>query len=364
MSYVSENDICDTQGCCPLLVTDTTHLLPFQIISNGSFMKLKYSPHGEDTWTIITIVYSEVVIDGFYYISYNGNAIDELECGAYDFKLTAGETWYFEPIKIEDFTITENAYTLRNELMLPLKFSEQQFETLPLIAPCDAYLPFMFATENATSGTVTVYLYDVVAECEVTEIDIDVEVLTISGMTYYIFEGECVYPFLECGIYKIEIVDGEHSYFSVPFDVECNMSDIPDGYRPMLDFNRCVMRDAEGDIMYESCTGQPNILDITVGDTAPNEVLIYFDKNIDTFSIPDVTDFVAKFSGSSVAITTITVSVDGDGNSMMVSLLLIRAILSTESGTLDYTNGTTPIISLDNAMPIGSFYDQNITNNV
>ena len=125
----------------------------------------------------------------------------------------------------------------------------------------------MFATENATSGTITIYLYDVVAECEVTEIDIDVEVLTISGMTYYIYEGECVYPFLDCGIYKIEIVDGLHSYFSVPIDVECNMSDIPDGSRVMLDFNRCVMRDEEGNIMYESCINELMDIDGNVYDS-------------------------------------------------------------------------------------------------
>jgi len=235
-----------------MLVTDTTHLLPFQVISNGAFMKFEYSPHGENTWTILTILYSEVVIDGFYYISYNGNAIDELPCGAYDFKLTAGETWYFETIRVEDFIITENAYTLRDELMLPLKFSEQQFETTPLIAPCDSFLPFMYATDNATSGSVTVYLYD--EDCNATELtDIVVDIMTIGGKTYYIHEGGCFSPFLECGLYKLEIVDGENSYFSVWFDVECGIEDIPDGNRALRDFNGCVMRDADGDILYESC---------------------------------------------------------------------------------------------------------------
>lgn len=255
MSYIASNMICYSHGCCPSLVTNTTSLLPFQVISNGSFIKFEISPHGDNDWTIITIPYTEVYIDGFYFISYNGSAIDELECGAYDFKLTAGEVWYFEPITVKDFTIVENAYTIRDDLMLPFKFSEQQFETSPIIAPCDSFLPFMFSTENATSGTITVYLYDVNAGCVVSELtDIVVTVLTISGKTYYIHEGDCFYPLLECGTYKLEIVDGDHSYFSVPFDAVCDMNDIPDGYRVMLDFNRCVMRDEDGVILYEECS--------------------------------------------------------------------------------------------------------------
>ena len=75
-----------------------------------------------------------------------------LDCGAYDFKLTAGEVWYFEAITVKDFEITENAYTIRDDLMLPFKFSEQQFETLPLIAQCDEIMPFMFSTENGRAG--------------------------------------------------------------------------------------------------------------------------------------------------------------------------------------------------------------------
>ena len=70
------------------------------------------------------------ILTGFILFLITASAIDELECGAYDFKLTAGEIWYFEPITVKDFTITENAYTIRDDLMLPFKFSEQQFETI------------------------------------------------------------------------------------------------------------------------------------------------------------------------------------------------------------------------------------------
>jgi hypothetical protein len=262
MSYIASNLICYDKPCCPLLVTNTTSLLPFQIISRSSFMKMEISDYGHNVWTLFTIPYTEVYIDGFYFISYNGAALSAaLGCGAYDFKLTAGETWYFEPITVKDFTITENAYTIRDDLMLPFKFSEQQYETTPLIAPCDSFLPFMFSTVNATLSPTTpptIYLYDVDANCLVTELtDIVVTVLIISGKTYYIHEGDCFYPFLECGTYKLEIVDGLNSYFSVPFTAVCEMNDIPDGYRVLLDFNRCVMRDEDGNILYEECVEIP-----------------------------------------------------------------------------------------------------------
>ena len=45
--------------------------------------------------------------------------------------------------------------------------------------------------------------------------DIVVDIMTIGGKTYYIHEGGCFSPFLECRLYKLEIVDGENSYFSV-----------------------------------------------------------------------------------------------------------------------------------------------------
>jgi hypothetical protein len=277
-----------------LLVTNTTSLLPFQIISRSSFMKMEISDYGHNVWTLFTIPYTEVYIGGFYFISYNGAALSAaLGCGAYDFKLTAGETWYFEPITVKDFTITENAYTIRDDLMLPFKFSEQQYETTPLIAPCDSFLPFMFSTENTTLSPTTpptIYLYDVDANCVVTELtDIVVTVLTISGKTYYIHDGECFYPFLECGTYKLEIVDGTHSYFSVPFSAVCDMNDIPDGYRVMLDFNRCVMRDEDGEILIEECSDIPFILLNRYG--TPTKVYVYEValKTIGLLSINNIT---------------------------------------------------------------------------
>ena len=253
MSYISPKKIVYPGECCPALVTGLSHLLPFQVISNGAYMKMEYSLYGADSWSEITLPVTTVMTDDFFIHSYNGEPLaSELPCGVYEFRLTAGETWYFETIRVEDFIITENAYTLRDELMLPLKFSEQQFETTPLIAPCDSFLPFMYATDNATSGSVTVYLYD--EDCNATELtDIVVDIMTIGGKTYYIHEGGCFSPFLECGLYKLEIVDGENSYFSVWFDVECGIEDIPDGNRALRDFNGCVMRDADGDILYESC---------------------------------------------------------------------------------------------------------------
>jgi len=101
-------------------------LLPFQVISNGAFIKMEYSLYGEDSWSEITLPITTVMTDGFFIHSYNGEALaSELPCGVYEFRLTAGETWYFEPIMIEDFDITTNEFSKVDELMTPFKFTEQ-----------------------------------------------------------------------------------------------------------------------------------------------------------------------------------------------------------------------------------------------
>ena len=255
MYYITPEKITFSGDCCPALVTDLTHLLPFQVISQGAFQKLEYRLYGDTAWTELAITYSEVVIEGFYFISYNGSAVTELPCGVYEFRLTAGELWWFEPIMIEDFTITENALSVRDELMTPFKITEQLADTTALIAPCDMILPFMFRTENVTSGTVTVYMVDE----DGTETDITITVTTgvIDGKTYYWHSEEYIYPFLACGRYYLKIVDGANTYYSVPFEPECGISDIPDGYRAMRDFNGCVMRDEAGEILTEECSAIP-----------------------------------------------------------------------------------------------------------
>jgi hypothetical protein len=215
-------------------------------------MKMEYSLYGEDSWTEITLPVTTVMTDGFFIHSYNGETLaSELPCGVYEFRLTAGETWYFEPIMIEDFTITENALSVRDELMTPFKITEQLADTTPLIAPCDRILPFMFRTSNATSGTVTVTMVD--SDGAETALSITVSTGVIDGKTYYWHRGECLYPFLTCGKYYLKIVDGANTYYSVPFMPECGISDIPDGNEPLRDANGCVMRDADGNILYEPC---------------------------------------------------------------------------------------------------------------
>lgn len=251
MSYISENNIQWNSRCCPPLITVPDALLPFQIISDGDFIRAEIRECG-GAWATIDIDISTVYIDGFYIHSYNGAVLDTpLSCGCYEFRIIAGETWWFEPISIEDIEIITNEYTIRDELMIPLKFSEQQIAGIPLIAPCDSFLPFMFSTSNETTGSISIFLYD--TDCNATEIAIDVDILTIDGKTYYIHNGDCFYPFLNCGIYKIEIVDGEHSYFSVWFEAICDMNDIPDGNRAIRDINDCVQRDEDGNIIYEQC---------------------------------------------------------------------------------------------------------------
>lgn len=253
MSYISPANIRWEPGCCPPLVMGTDALLPFQIISEGDFIRAEIRECGGE-WATIDIDVSTIYTEGAYIHSYDGSLDTPLDCGCYEFRVIAGETWWFEPFTAEDFEFTTNSFTARDDLMLPLKFAEQQIEGIPIIAPCDSFLPFMFATENATTGTVVTYLYD--AECNATEITIDIEVLIIGGKTYYIHDGACFFPFLECGLYKLEIVDGEHSYMSIWFEAICNMNDIPDGNRAMRDANGCVMRDEIGDIIYEQCYEQ------------------------------------------------------------------------------------------------------------
>jgi len=190
--------------------------------------------------------------DGFFIHSYNGEALaSELPCGVYEFRLTAGETWWFEPIMVQDFDITVNGYSLVDELMTPFKFTQQIVDTTALIAPCDRILPFMFRTENLTSGTIALALVD--EDGTETALTVTVSTAVIDGMTYYWHHGECLYPFLTCGKYYLKLTDGTHVYYSVPFVPECGIEDIPDGYRPMRDANGCVMRDADGDILYEVC---------------------------------------------------------------------------------------------------------------
>ena len=255
MYYITPDKITFSGDCCPALVTDLTHLLPFQVISQGAFQKLEYRLYGETVWTELTITYSEVMIEGFYFISYNGSAVTELPCGVYEFRLTAGELWWFEPIMVEDFAITENALSVRDELMTPFKITEQLADTTALIAPCDMILPFMFRTSNVTSGTVTVYMVD--EDGTETEITITVSTEIIDGMTYYWHSEEYIYPFLTCGRYYLKIVDGANTYYSVPFVPECDISDIPDGYKVLRDFNGCVIRNDEGEIEYEEASDMP-----------------------------------------------------------------------------------------------------------
>ena len=352
MSYISPNKITYKGDCCPVLVTLTTELPPFQVISEGDFVRCEISVYGSGVWTEITLPITTVITDGFYIHSYNGEPLEAaLDCGPYEFRLIAGETWWFEPIMIEDFEHTENSFTARDLLMTPLKFSEQRFDTLPLIAPCDSFLPFMFTTENATNGSPTYTL--VAADGTETALTITVDVLTISGRTYYIHDGACFYPFLTCGQYYIRINDGAFTYYSVPFNVESGMNDIADGYRPMRDANGCVIRSENGLILFESCMGGLNIESIVVGLDAVNVVSIFLNGEIDPFSEPEKEDFLVYFNGL-VTVSSVMAYTE------RLDLFLSRSITIGEIGYLHYISGTHPLQTID-GKPIGSFY-HDITN--
>lgn len=249
MSYISSANIRWEPGCCPPLVMGTDALLPFQIISEGDFIRAEIRECGGE-WATIDIDVSTIYTEGAYIHSYDGSLDTPLDCGCYEFRVIAGETWWFEPFTIEDFEFNTNSFTARDEIMTPLRFAEQELDGVPLIAPCDSFLPFMFRTDNISTSP-AYYLVD--SGGVETELTITVDVSVIDGHTYYIHDGECVYPFIPCGQYRIKIADGAYTYYSVLFNVECNINDIPDGSRAMRDANGCVMRDEIGDIIYEQC---------------------------------------------------------------------------------------------------------------
>lgn len=271
MSYIAQNMITYSGECCPALVTNLTGLLPFQIISAGDFVRAEIRPYGDVAWTEVSLSITTIFTEGLFIHSFAGGATDyDLSCGVYEFRVIAGETWWFEPFTVDDFEITTVTYSIRDDFMLPLKFGEQQPGGIPLIASCDSLLPFMFSTDHATTGDVHIYLHD--ANCDPVELeDVVISVMTINNKTYYIHEGHCLSTFLTCGVYKLEIEDGEYSYWSAWFTVECDINDVPDGYRALTDINGCVMRDEEGNVLYDVCDdGDLVTVDstlITVDDT-------------------------------------------------------------------------------------------------
>jgi len=226
--------------------------LPFQVISTGPFEKIEISPYGEDSWTELTLTIHEELIEGLWFISYHGDALAApLTCGTYDIQLTAGDVWMFEPITIKDFEITTNTFTIKDDLFLPFEFLEQQVNNTPIIAPVDSFLPFMYATSNPSTAPE----YYIVDEDGIeTLLTITVGVMAISGKTYYIHESECIYPFLECGIYYLKIIDGLFTYYSVLFHAESNINDIPDGYRSDLDSNNKIILTDNCEISIVRCS--------------------------------------------------------------------------------------------------------------
>lgn len=203
------------EQCCPMLVSDK--LLPFQVRTSGIVESIEIAEYGKSSWTALPLTIVTVAYGSEYIHSFDGDY--DIECGSYEVRFTAGDVLYFEPITVEDFTFEMNEHRYKTEVMSPLRFSESLYETLPLIVPCDYLLPFMFITANATTGSINVYLEDLNADRTAEEMDIDITVQTIEGRRYYWFAGGVVE--MPCGLYRIEIEDGEHSYFSVPIMVEC-----------------------------------------------------------------------------------------------------------------------------------------------
>lgn len=241
-AYQNQDMIQYTGVCCPYIVSTPSALLPFQIISSGAFVSAEICEYGSGGWAPIAISVTEETIGIFNVISYDGSDLAaELDPGVYEFRVNAGETWYFEPIQICDFTDAITDYTRADLLFLPLKFTENEFfltdEPLStimrsiadhsnvhyaLIGPSDGFLPFMFVIDHPNTNA-KIYLLD----CEGNQTELVGFPLTIethNNLTYYIYNGEA-YAFAEnmCGVYRLMIEDGIYKYYSVPF-IACDLT--------------------------------------------------------------------------------------------------------------------------------------------
>ena len=224
-------------------------LPPFQIISSGAYVKTEASPYGENSWTEITVPVTEVMVDGDYIISYNGSVISGLSCGAYEIRVTAGELWWFEPIHILDFEIETNTLSRRADIFQPFPFFEAEYFTDYIMTfQHNEILPFMFRTTNPTTSP-HVYVLD--SSNNAIPLDIDLKVSTICGYTYYYFDG-CPLIEIACNnsaYWRLKIIDGDYSYYSVPFTYKANLFDCSDAQMADLDADRKVVYDDDGDIL-------------------------------------------------------------------------------------------------------------------
>lgn len=204
------------------LIAPTTALIPFQIISAGSFVSTEISPHGLESWSSIDLGLTDTTVGSVHYIDYDGSDLDDpLECGIYDLKVTAGEVWFLEPIIVDDFNIDTNDFTRRDTLWTPLRFGENEYWLDGAIVS-DGLLPFMYLTDHTSTDPV-VYLID--CDCNETELSgFPLSVSVIGDYTYYIYDGSAYsLPENSCGVYRFKITDGEYCYYSVPFEM-CDLT--------------------------------------------------------------------------------------------------------------------------------------------
>lgn len=109
---------------------------------------------------------------------------------------------------------------MKEDLWLPLRFSENKFDTIPIIVDSTNFIPFQFRTLNTSTGTISVSLVD--ENDTETVVAPAIHIYTIGSYTYYLFSDTLSIP---AGVYYLKIVDGSYTYYSVPFQA-CTLEPI------------------------------------------------------------------------------------------------------------------------------------------
>ena len=124
------------------------------------------------------------------------------------------------------------------------------------------------------------------------------------------------------------------------------MNDIADGYRPMRDFNGCVMRDELGNILYEVCEDiDPLCLGPEMGEGYPGTIenTLAFYRNFEKDNTLPVADYV----GRTKAIQTAIQFVEEDATSItLYNMPYIQELVDTPENFGLYNMNTDPYVGM------------------
>ena len=114
----------------------------------------------------------------------------------------------------------------------------------------------------------------------------------------------------------------------------------------------------------DNTDNKPVFVNATVENTTANRIFITYDRYIDLFSVPAITDYSVTLSGGAATITTVIIPDDGFGHSTLIAIYINRAIVAGETGTFSYTPGTTPVVADGTTIEAIALTNETITNNV